>query len=110
MTDNPPNGFDKIGMFRLIADKIERNPALLQIALDNIARWIASGADQQHRLRQWEGMIRQAQASKSGMEVLLAALREDSERAAHLREFAPFAGILSHNEILEILRPCAFAH
>ena len=41
MTDNPPNGFDKIGMFRLIADKIERNPALLQIALDNIARWIA---------------------------------------------------------------------
>lgn len=110
MTDDPRNRFDKLGMFRLIADKIARDPGLLQTGLDNIARWTANGADQQHRLRQWEGMIRAAQASKPGMESLLSALREDSEQAAHLREFAPFAGILSHNEIVEILRPCAFAH
>jgi hypothetical protein len=110
MTDNPPNGFDKIGMFRLIADKIERNPALLQIALGNIARWIANGADQQHRLRQWEGLIRQAQASKSGMEILLAALREDSERAAHLREFAPFDGVLTTLERRPFILQCAFQH
>ena len=110
MNGRPPNAFDKLGMFRLIADKIARDPALLQTGLDNIARWTANGADQQHRLRQWERMIRAAQTSKPGMESLLAALREDSEQAEHFREFAPLAGILSHNEILEILRPCAFAH
>ncbi len=110
MTDNPPIGFDKIGMFRLIADKIARDPALLQIALGTIARWIASGADQQHRLRQWEGMIRQAQASKAGMEVLLAVLREDSERAAHLREFAPFDGVLTTMERRPFILRCAFQH
>ncbi|MEI6070440.1 MAG: hypothetical protein WCS31_01495 [Verrucomicrobiae bacterium] len=110
MNDNPLNRFDKIGMFRLIADKIERDPALLQIALGNIARWIAKGADQQHRLRQWEGMIRQAQASKSGMEVLLAALREDSEQAAQLREFAPFDGVLTTMERRPYILQCAFQH
>ena len=110
MNDNQRIGFDKLGMFRLIADKIARDPALLQIGLDNIERWIANGADQQHRLRQWEGMIRQAQASKPGMDLLLSALREDSEQAAHFREFAPFAGVLSHSEMIEILKPCAYAH
>jgi len=110
MTENPPNGFDKIGMFRLIADKMERDPALLQIALGNIVRWIANGADQQHRLRQWEGMICSAQTSKSGMEVLLAALREDSEQAAHLREFAPFDGVLTTMERRPFILQCAFQH
>ena len=47
-----PVEFDKLGMFRLIADKIERDPSLLRVGLDNIARWISGGIDQQHRLRQ----------------------------------------------------------
>jgi len=102
--------FNQPGMFRLIADKIERDPALLQVGLDNIARWIANGADQQHRLQQWEEMILAARDSGTGMQSLLAALREDSEKADHLRGFAPFAGILSKPEIVELLRPCAYAH
>ncbi len=102
--------FNKLEMFRLIADKIEQDPALLQVGLENIARWLANGADQQHRLRQWEAMIIAAQTSGEGMQSLLAALREDNEKAEHLRDFAPFAGILSKPEIVEILRPCAYAH
>ncbi|MCX6970094.1 MAG: hypothetical protein NTV93_08070 [Verrucomicrobia bacterium] len=110
MTDDPCNRFDKLGMFRLIADKIARDPGLLQTGLDNIARWTANGADQQHRLRQWEGMIRAAQASKPGMETLLSALREDSEQAAHLREFAPFDGVLTTLERRPFILQCAFQH
>lgn len=105
-----PAGFDKLGMFRLIADKIERDPVLLQTGLDNIARWIANGADQQHRLRQWEAMILAARASKAGMDALLTALREDSERAAHLREFAPFDGVLTATERRPFILQCAFVH
>jgi len=110
MKDDLRTGFDKLGMFRRIADKIESDPSLLDVGLRNIARWIANGSDQQHRLRQWEGMIRAAQDSTAGMRELLAALREDSERAEHFREFAPFAGLLSRSEMIEILRPCAYAH
>jgi hypothetical protein len=105
-----PAGFDKLGMFRLIADKIERDPGLLQTGLDNIARWISNGADQQHRLRQWEEMILAARASKAGMDALLTALRQDSERAAHLREFAPFDGVLTTAERRPFVLQCAFVH
>ena len=110
MTDDWSNGFDKPGMFRLIADKIAQDPALLQIGLDNIARWIANGVDQQHRLRQWEGMIRAAQTSETGMEILLSALRDDSEQAAHLREFAPFDGVLTTLERRPFILRCAYQH
>jgi len=102
--------FDKHGMFRLIADKIEREPSLMQVGLDNIARWIANGADQQHRLRQWEEMIRAAQSSPEGMAALLAALREDSERAEHLRDFSPFDGVLTTMERRPFILRCAFTH
>ncbi len=104
------DGFDKLGMYRLIADKIERDPALLQVGLDNIARWIAKGIDQQHRLRMWEAMIHAAQASSDGMDVLLKALREDSEQADHMREFSPFAGILTSLERRPFYQECAFTH
>jgi len=102
--------FDKLGMFRLIAEKIEREPSLLQVGLDNIARWIANGADQQHRLRQWEEMILAARSSPEGMAVLLAALREDSERAEHLRDFCPFDGVLTTMERRPFILQCAFTH
>lgn len=102
--------FDKLGMFRLIADKIERDPSLLQVGLDNMARWIANGADQQHRLRQWEAMIFAARESTEGLQALLAALREDSEKAEHLREFSPFDGILTAAERRPFILECAFTH
>ena len=63
-------------MFHLIADKIESDPAWLQLGLDNIARWIANGSIQQGKLREWEWLILAARESEQEME----ALREDGER------------------------------
>lgn len=105
-----PHRMDKAGMFRLIADKIEADPSLLQIGLDNIARWTANGADQQHRLREWEAMILRARTTPAGMQVLLALLRRDDEQAAYLREFAPFAGVLTTMERRPFILECAFTH
>jgi len=97
-------------MFHLIADKIERDPAWLQTGLDNIARWIANGSTQQEKLCEWERMILAARESKEGMEALLRALREDSERAEFFRNFAPFAGVLDRREHEIVEEICAFAH
>jgi hypothetical protein len=101
---------DVLGMDRLIADKIEKDPALLDIGLQNIDRWIANGATQVHRLEQWRTWILEAQKSPSGMESLLSILREDSEKASHLRDFAPFSGILTAQERRPFLLECAYAH
>lgn len=101
---------DVLGMDRLIADKIKTNPTLLEVGLQNIDRWIANGATQVHRLEQWRAMIREAQKSPEAMEHLLSILREDSEEASHLRDFAPFSGILSTAERRPFILECAYAH
>ncbi len=101
---------DVLGMDRMIADKINKNPALLEIGLQNIDRWIANGASQVHRLEQWRTLILEAKKSKVAMDHLLSILREDSEQASHLRDFAPFSGILSTEERRPFLLECAYTH
>lgn len=108
--DPRPANAGRLKMFHLIADKIERNPDCLQTGLDNIARWIANGSPQQDKLRDWERMILAAQDASDGMEALLMALREDSERAEFFRNFAPFAGVLDRREHRIVDEICAFAH
>lgn len=102
--------FDRLGMFRLIADKIGRNPALLKIGLENIDRWIANGSTQQYRLEEWRQRIHSAQLSESGLDELLEILREDSEAAELLRDFSPFDGILTTAERLPLLLECSYVH
>ncbi len=97
-------------MSRLIADKIERDPALLEVGLANIARWIANGSDQQHKLREWHDRISAARHSPESMTDLLALLREEGEGAEHEREFAPFAGVLTAMERRPFILECSYAH
>ena len=108
--DPRPANAGRLKMFHLIADKIEQDPAWLQTGLDNIARWIANGSTQQDKLREWERMILAARDSEEGMEVLLKALREDSERAEFFRNFAPFAGVLTNTERRPLILECSFSH
>ena len=97
-------------MFHLIADKIESDPAWLQLGLDNIARWIANGSTQQGKLREWERLILAARESKEGMEALLKALRDDGERADFFRNFTPFAGVLTTAEWRPLILECSVSH
>lgn len=101
---------NRLGMSRLIADKIERDPQLLEIGLANIARWIAKGSDQPHKLEEWRQRILAAQKSEKGMSALVGLLREDSERAEFERNFAPFAGVLTSKEVNSFFDECAYAH
>lgn len=101
---------DVFGMDRLIAAKIEKDPALLEVGLQNIDRWIANGATQVHRLEQWRTWILEAQKSPEALAHLLSILREDSEAASHLRDFAPFDGLLTAQDRRPFLLECAFSH
>src|SRR3989442_11508667 len=99
----------------LIADKLERadppsREALLRIPLENIDRWLANGHTAPHRLEQWRQIILRAQQSPDGFTELLALLRDSSEAAQRLRDFAPFAGVLSLDERRAYFSQCAYSH
>ena len=85
-------------LHELVADKLERDPALLRIPLENIDRWIASGHTAPHRLEQWREIILRAQESEEGFKAMLDVLRAKNESAERLRDFAPFAGTLTTAE------------
>lgn len=97
----------------LVADKLERadaktREALLRIPLENIDRWLANGHTAPHRLEQWRQILRDAQSSPIGFENLLEVLRDPSGAAQRLRDFAPFAGVLTRKERHQAAAVCAY--
>jgi len=92
-----------------LADKLERQPDLLIIALENIERWIKGGrlADTR-KLDEWRQIIEAARADRQGMEALLQLLREESEEVRLLKSCSPFAGVLTREERDQFT--CAWSH
>ena len=85
--------------YRLIADKIEADPTLLDIPLANIARWLGNGHSAVKRLEGWRRMILDAKDSREGMEKLLFILRDQDWESVMWKDFSPFPGILSSSEL-----------
>jgi hypothetical protein len=97
-------------LHELVADKVERDPSLLRIPLENIDRWLANGHTAPHRLEQWRQIILRGQESAAGLAELLRVLRDGSEAATHLKSFDPFPGVLTTLERRKYFLECAYAH
>jgi hypothetical protein len=97
-------------LHELVADKIERDPSLLRIPLENIDRWLANGHTAPHRLEQWRQIILRAQESPAEFQQLLTLFRENNPATKRLREFAPFAGVLTARERRIVIRQCVYSH
>ena len=102
--------WDRLGYFRQIADRIEADPALILQALATADRWLANGVEPRGRIMGWRDLLQRSTADLNAREELLRVLREDSEDAEFLREFAPVPGILSKVERREFFRECAYSH
>ena len=77
----------------LIVAKIDRDPSLLGLGLDNLRRWKARrGSDSPTWIAEWTEIL-----ARPWPEVA-AILTEQSETAVRLRQSSPFAGILSGAE------------
>ena len=85
--------------YRLMADKIEADPTLLEIPLANIARWLGQGHSAVKRLEGWRSMIQEAQRSQEGMDKLLFILRDEEWESMMWKGFSPFPGILTKEEL-----------
>ena len=95
---------------RLVADKLERGRSLLRIPLENIARWLTQGHTAPHRLEEWRQIILRAQASEEGFQELTTLLRDHCPDAERLKEFGPFAGVLTAAERLTVIHECVYSH
>jgi hypothetical protein len=98
----------------LVADKLEQadpaaRAALLRIPIDNIDRWLANGHTAPHRLEQWRQILHRAQTSPEGFQDLLDLLRDASAPPQRLKDFAPFAGVLTRQERHQALPECAYS-
>jgi hypothetical protein len=99
-----------MNLYPLIAEKIERDPALVDEALRTARRWIAEGLQPLARLREWENLLLRAQAGEDGLRQLLHLLRDDSEEARRLKDFGPFPGLLSRSERRSAIVSCVYDH
>jgi len=86
-------------LHRLVADKVRRDPALLDRAAAILSRWRGMGPSHADAyLAEWARLI------AVGMDECLAVAVEDSERAAALRQNSPLSCLLSTRERNEFLR------
>ena len=82
-------------MMQLIVTKIDADPSLIQIAIDNLQRWREQGDGYQPLgLQMWEKWFAQEVPWKEIREWLL----EDSDEGQRLRTSHPFAGVLTSEE------------
>lgn len=82
-----------LALHGLVADKIRRDPALLDRVRANLTRWRGLATpNERPYLDEWARLV------DAGLEPCLAVATEDSERAATLRQSSPFTGILTPRE------------
>jgi hypothetical protein len=99
-----------MNLYPQIADKIEKNPALVDMALATLAKWTAMGVAPAARLAKWRKLLQDAKRGMAGRRRLVAVLRDDSERNRRLLDFAPFAGILTREERRRVFLKCSYDH
>jgi hypothetical protein len=88
-----------VAFHRLIAAKVRTTPSSLQLARDNIGRWLRDcSPGVRPALLEWAGLL------DGALEDVLAVMESGDERAVRLRQSSPFAGFLTAEERNAILR------
>ena len=84
---------------RLIAAKLRSQPALVEKARGNLARWLETcSGGAKPALLEWQRLL------SAPFDELLAFMEATDERATRLRQSSPFCGILTPEERLGIIR------
>ena len=96
--------------WQLLAAKLDARPDLYAVALETCQRWLNGGHTGAHRLQQWRALIMEAQGSQTGRERVGQILRGGDGDDERLREFNPFAGILTREERRRASELCGYRH
>ncbi len=87
-----------VAYHRVIADRLQHQPEILENARRRVAAWLASGESERFYVRKWAEILAGDPAS------VAAFLVERSELADELRQSTPFAGALKPEERWRIWR------
>jgi hypothetical protein len=85
-----------LALHEAVAKKLAEHPELLEVARQNLRRWLAQ--NRQPALLEWQRLFETLSFND-----LLALLRSPDERARRLRQSSPFAGVLTTQERQAIL-------
>ena len=114
MVDRPPQQESPVLsdlLARAVADKLEADPSLLCIPLENIDRWTSQGVlSAPEPFRRWRELLERARDDAASLRSVLIILRTDTEEARRWRDFSPFAGVLNAKERRNIIRRCNYSH
>ena len=93
----PPRGHQRIdqrslALHRAIAEKLRANPALLEIARENLDKWTLMESRSQPYWDAWREILSRP------LPEILDLLGQENERMAALRQATPFAGVLQPAE------------
>ena len=86
-------------MGRRVAARIREQPALLEIARDNLARWLRQNADAAALVRcyiEWQAILDRPPGD------ICQIIEADTEEGRRLRQNSPFAGVLPPSEVWSI--------
>jgi hypothetical protein len=88
-----------IELHRLVAEHLRSEPELLERARNRVAGWVEDGYPVSTSVaNRWRTLLGRP------LSELVAALVEDSEEMRDLRQSSPFAGALSQDERVQVIR------
>jgi len=101
MPKNPHRLQDEtsLAMHARVVEELERDPSLVRIASENIARWSRRNADSPGLMAcyaEWGTILAR------GLAEVVRVLKDKSEEGDRLRQNSPFAGILTPQEVWRI--------
>ena len=85
---------------REIARRLRRDPGLIDLARQNLMRWLARpnlAPSLERCYREWLAII-----DESPIDDIIQLLEDDGDNAQRLRQNSPFVGILSPEEVVMI--------
>ncbi len=84
---------DRAQRWRRTAVHLREHPADLEIALENIDRWLAWGHTHPAPILEWRRRIHAAQASTAAFQSLMDFLATDNHDSETLKSCSPFVGL-----------------
>ena len=82
-----------LDLARAVAEKVRRDPSLLEKARGNLSRWKDRLHPWPRALQEWEEIL-----GHPSLDRILLLLVEDSEEGRRRRQSSPFTGILTPGE------------
>ena len=99
-SNNPHRHIDEVSLayHTEIANRIERDPTLVSVAIANLARWLERKGYEERGCAEWRQILSELDTSD-----LVLLLKSSSEESKRFRQSSPFTGILTQAERRAIL-------